>query len=530
VIVLDVIERKRDGMALTAEHWNCLLDAVRGNELRPYQLAAFRVAAAVRGMNREEGETLARLLEETGVSADRLELPGIGVERALHGGRLPSASRPYHDLLRRKIAGEALSSSDIETFVRGVRDGEVEDEEIAAFCMAVFLNGMTQDEVLSLTQSMLHSGEVLQWEGLPGPTVDKHSTGGVGDKVSLPLTGVLVACGAYVPMISGRGLGHTGGTLDKLQSIPGYRIDLSPEEMRRQVHEVHAVITGQTGTLAPADRRLYAIRDVTGTVSSIPLITASILSKKLAEGLQALVLDVKVGSGAFMETQEDAERLAESLSRVGTAAGVQVSALLTHMDQPLGMAVGNANEVVESVACLRGEGPPDLEHLVVALAARLLYDTRLAPTLDQAARDARESIRSGRAFQAFRRMVDAQGGDVRVIDDPSLLPVGPLRGEVQAPADGHVQRIDARTVGRALIALGGGRMVQEDTVDPSVGIWLVRKVGARVSRGDTILELAATDRTRLEEAVEMLRGAIQVGSEPAVDTPLILSPARVGRQ
>ncbi|HHQ49693.1 MAG TPA: thymidine phosphorylase [Acidobacteria bacterium] len=431
-------------------------------------------------------------------------------------------------MIRRKISGVPLSAGEIDGFIQGVTDNSVRDEEIAAFCMAVYLRGMVQDEVLALTRAMLHSGEVLEWNDLPGPAVDKHSTGGVGDKVSLPLTGVLVACGAYVPMISGRGLGHTGGTLDKLQSIPGYRIDLSPEEMRHNMHEVHAVITGQTASLAPADRRMYAIRDVTGSVSSIPLITASILSKKLAEGIEALVLDVKVGSGAFMETLDAAERLADSLARVGSAAGVRVSALLTRMDEPLGVAIGNANEVAESVACLRGEGPADLETLVVALSAELLVDTGLASDLEAARKKAEEAIRSGEALEAFRRMVVAQGGDGRVIDDPGLLPAASLKAVVAAPEDGYLERVDARRVGKALIVLGGGRRVQEDRVDPSVGIRQLRKVGTRITAGEPILEVAANDEARLAEAVTMLEDAVRVGADAPGGRDLVLGRKRAG--
>ncbi len=526
MIIVDVIEQKRDGRALTREHVACLVEEARRGALKPYQVAAFNVAVAVNGLTESERDLLRGLCQEAGVPVDRLEVADIGIDTPLYGGRLEAPSRPYHALIRRKIAGDVLSREEIGAFIRGVADNTVRDEEIAAFCMAVYLQGMVQHEVLALTQSMLYSGEVLQWEDLPGPAVDKHSTGGVGDKVSLPLTGVLVACGAYVPMISGRGLGHTGGTLDKLQSIPGYRIDLSPDEIRAQMYDVHAVITGQTASLAPADRRMYAIRDVTGSVSSIPLITASILSKKLAEGIEALVLDVKVGSGAFMETREDAEALADSLARVGAAAGVRVSALLTRMDEPLGEAVGNANEVAESVACLRGRGPKDLENLVLTLAAELLVATGLAGNRREGRRMAKEAIRSGRALDAFRRMVVAQGGDGRVIDDPDLLPTAAHTGVVVSRREGYLQRVDARLVGKALIVLGGGRRVQEDEVDPSVGIWQLRKVGARLVVGEIVLEVRANDRARLDEAVAMLKEAVQVGPVPPPREPLVLSRKR----
>ncbi len=530
MIVVDVIEQKRERRPLTPSHCACLVNAARDGTLAPYQLAAFNVAAAVNGLSSEERDMLGGLRTQAGIPPERFELRDIGLDRPIHGGKLEQTSGPYHDMIRRKIAGEALSTGEIAAFVRGVADESVRDEEIAAFCMAVYLRGMNPGEVLALTRAMLHSGEVLEWDGLPGPAVDKHSTGGVGDKVSLPLTGVLVACGACVPMISGRGLGHTGGTLDKLQAIPGYRIDLGPEAMRQHLNEVRAVITGQTTSLAPADRRLYAIRDVTGTVSSIPLITASILSKKLAEGIQALVLDVKVGSGAFMETREDAERLADSLARVGSAAGVRVSALLTRMDEPLGVAIGNANEVAESVACLRGEGPQDLETLVVALATELLVDTGLAADHEHASQKALEAIHSGRALAAFRRMVEAQGGDTRVIDDPSRLPSAALIHKVVAPHDGYLQRVDARRVGRALIALGGGRRVQEDIVDHAVGILQLRKVGARVACGEPVLEVSANDDRRLQDALPLLEGAILVGPDALPAAPLILARKRAPAQ
>jgi pyrimidine-nucleoside phosphorylase len=323
-------------------------------------------------------------------------------------------------------------------------------------------------------------------------------------------------------MISGRGLGHTGGTLDKLESIPGYRIHLTLDEIRKQLHDVHAFIAGQTSTLAPADKRMYAIRDVTGSVSSIPLITASILSKKLAEGLTSLVLDVKVGSGAFMTTRDDALALAESLSRVGRAAGVKVNAILTAMEEPLGLAVGNANEMAESIRCLRGEGPDDLRRLVVELGATLLVSTGQAPELAAGRNLVEEAISSGRALAAFRELVKAQGGDAHFIDDLSLLPTGKLRSTVNAPQDGYVQQLDARRIGRALIALGGGRRIQEDAVDPGVGIELLVKVGAKVEKGQVIAEVNANSPQKMSEALTMVQSAIRVGSTPAKKQELIL--------
>jgi len=522
VSLLRLIEIKRDAGSLTRDDWETLTAGLRSGAFARYQLAAFNVAAHIRGLSATEKVDAIAAARASGLGSDGLELAGIGLDDGLYGGKAGAGDTAHHGMLRRKIAGEALDPDAIRGFIEGVTDGSVDDAAIAAFTMAVYLHGMTAAETVVLTRSMLESGDILRWDGLPGPTVDKHSTGGVGDKVSLPLAGVLAACGAFVPMISGRGLGHTGGTLDKLESISGYRIDLSSEEIQGCVREVGAMIIGQTARLAPADRRLYAIRDVVGTVSSIPLITASTLSKKLAEGIGSLLLDVKVGSGGFMKTLPDARALAHSLVTVGQKGGTKVVALLTAMDEPIGVMIGNALEVVESVACLRGGGPEDLRQLVVAQAGQVLLMAGLADDTEQGAQMARAALDDGSALASFRAMVVRQGGDPKAIDDPSTLPSARLVDTLVASEAGYLQWLDAELVGRAVVALGGGRRVQEDPVDPAVGLILKRKVGARLEVGAPLLEIHANDSKRLEEAHVWLKKAIRVGSSAPPASPLLL--------
>src|SRR5512138_2953310 len=357
--------------------------------------------------------------------------------------------RPY-DLIRKKRDGGTLSPEELRFVVRGATSGEIADEQLAAFLMAVFFRGLDlRTELPHWLDAMLHSGEVLDLSRIPGRKVDKHSTGGVGDKISLPLAPLAAVCGARVPMISGRGLGHTGGTLDKLESIPGFRVDLSVERFRTLVREVGACLVGQTARLAPADRRLYALRDVTATVESIPLIAASIMSKKLAEGIDALVLDVKVGSGAFMKTRDDARALAGALVGIGRAMGKQVSALLTAMDQPLGRAVGNALEVAETVELLRGGGPADLREVTVELTAEMLVLGGAAPDRDAARAKVAAAIADGRGLAKLAEIVAAQGGDPAAIRDPERLPRAPRAFEVPAHAAGVVAAIDAEADGLA---------------------------------------------------------------------------------
>jgi len=430
--------------------------------------------------------------------------------------------RPY-EIIHRKRDGLPVPPEAIAELVRGYTEGVVPDYQLAAFCMAVFFRGMSPPELRALVEAMLHSGEVLDLSDIPGAKVDKHSTGGVGDKVSLALAPLAAACGVKVPMVSGRGLGHTGGTLDKLESIPGFRTDLPVERFREIVAEAGACLIGQTARIAPADRKLYALRDLTATVESIPLIAASILSKKLAEGIDALVLDVKVGSGAFMKRPEDARRLAETLVAIGAGMGKKVSALLTDMDQPLGFAVGNALEVVEAVELLRDEGPRDLRQITVELTAEMLLLGRVAADRDEARRKVNAAIGDGRGFLKLCEIVEAQGGDPDALADPALLPRAERTVEVAAADRGLVQAIDAEAVGLAAMALGAGRSRLEDPVDPAAGLVVHKKVGDAVEPGEPLatLHLGRAPLEAPEAVAARVRAAYQVGAERVPPEPLV---------
>jgi len=427
------------------------------------------------------------------------------------------------DLIIKKRDGGALTREEIDFFVRGVVHGGVADYQASALLMAIVWRGMTAQETAGLTEAMMHSGAVLDLRDLPGVKVDKHSTGGVGDKVSLILAPWVAACGVTVPMMSGRGLGHTGGTLDKLEAIPGFRTGLSVPEFRAQLARLGVAMIGQTAELVPADRKLYALRDVTGTVESIPLICASIMSKKLAEGIDALVLDVKFGAGAFMKTLPRARELAETMVGIGRATGKPVRALLTAMEEPLGLTAGNALEVIESIECLKGRGPADLMEVTGELAVHMLL-------LGGAARDAAEAraqlaqvLAGGSALEKFRAMVAAQGGDPRVVDDYGILPVARRREEVRVPGSvqGFVVAIDALKIGRAVMALGGGRESIESRIDPAVGITHLAKVGAAVRPGDVLALLHLNDDARLATAAQLVREAVMIGPEPAPVLPRV---------
>ena len=425
------------------------------------------------------------------------------------------------DVIRRKRDGGTLRRRDIEYFVAGVTDGSIPDYQAAALLMAIVLRGMSADETAQLTDAMVRSGVRIEFDGQFGIPVDKHSTGGVGDKTSLILAPLAIACGAAVPMMSGRGLGHTGGTLDKLESIPGFRTGLTLEEFRAAVEAVGGALIGQTAEIAPADRRLYALRDVTGTVESIPLISASIMSKKIAEGIGALVLDVKTGGGAFMKTLEDSRRLAQSLVAIGNASGVRTEAVVTRMDAPLGREVGNANEVIESIETLKGRGPADLEYLSVLLAARMLVLAGVAATQEAAEASVRRALASGSGVEAFQRIIEHQGGDARVIDDYRLLPHAPNEHRIAAPRRGTVTSLDAESVGRAAVALGAGRGTLADAVDPAVGITIVAPPGATVTAGDPVLILHHRGGRGLDEALPLLDEAIGIGDGP-FDAPALV--------
>lgn len=420
------------------------------------------------------------------------------------------------ELIERKRDGGRLSPDEISWLIRAYTDGTVTDYQMAAMAMAIFIRGLDPDELAAWTSAMLHSGEVLDLSDLPMPKVDKHSTGGVGDKVSIPLAPIVAACGVAVPMMSGRGLGHTGGTLDKLESVPGLRTRLDPAEFRRVLERCGFVMAGQSQSLVPADRKLYGLRDASGTVASIPLIASSIMSKKLAEDLDALLLDVKVGSGAFMQEMARSRELAETMVGIGVSHGVAVTALITDMDQPLGLAVGNSNEMVESIEVLKGKGPSDLVELTFAQAEEML---RLAGVDDPPGR-VRAAVDSGAALERFVAMVDEQGGDPRVVDDYDLLPVAPERTEITAPRPGFVTRCDARRIGVAATRLGAGRQRQEDDVDPGVGIELRRKIGEPVEAGDVLAVLVHRPGD-ISGPRELATSAWEIGEEPPSVPPLI---------
>ncbi|PYQ18987.1 MAG: thymidine phosphorylase, partial [Acidobacteria bacterium] len=381
------------------------------------------------------------------------------------------------DVIQKKRNGEELGRDEIAFLIDGYTRGDVPDYQASAFAMAVFFRGMTAAETVALTESMMRTGEILDLSELPGPRVDKHSTGGVGDKTSLVLAPLAAACGAYVPMISGRGLGHTGGTLDKLESIPGFRVGLSLREFRDTLRRCGLGLIGQTPEIAPADRKLYALRDVTATVESLPLIAASIMSKKMAEGIDALVLDVKTGDGAFMKSFEDSKALAEAMVRIGRGMGKKVSALITDMEQPLGRAVGNALEVKESVETLQGRGPKDLESLSLELAAWMLHLAGLTTGLEAARARVRDALASGAGLRKFQEVIALQGGDPAVGDDTARLPRARETVELRAEAEGQVAGIACRSVGHAAMLLGAGRETVDSRIDPAVGVVLHKKVG-----------------------------------------------------
>ena len=429
------------------------------------------------------------------------------------------------DLIRRKRDGGELTADEIRFLVGGIATREVPEYQWSAMTMAILWRGMTPRETAALVDAMLHSGTVIDLSDIPGPKVDKHSTGGVGDKTSLILAPIAAACGVTVPMVSGRGLGHTGGTLDKLESIPGFRIDLDLAAYRRVARECGMVLIGQTAEIAPADRVLYALRDATATVESIPLITASILSKKLAEGIDALVLDVKTGDGAFMAKREDARALAESMTRIGRELGKPVQALITRMDAPLGRAVGNALEVWESVECLKGRGPDDLMEVSLELAAEMLVLGGVAANRDEALAKCLRSIADGSALERFRKVVAAQGGDPRVCDDPrGVLPKAQRVEPFRAARAGFIAGIRAWPVGQASMLLGAGRARADSAIDPAAGIVFLKTVGDEVREGDVIAEIHVNPphAAALPESLAMLADATTFAATAPAAPSLIL--------
>jgi pyrimidine-nucleoside phosphorylase len=427
------------------------------------------------------------------------------------------------DVIRKKRDGGELSPAEIGAFVTAAASGTGwEPYQLSALLMAIFCRGMTPAETAHLTRAMADSGKRLELSDIPGPKIDKHSTGGVGDKTSLILGPLAAACGVVVPMMSGRGLGHTGGTLDKLESIPGFRVGLSEEEFRDALRHVGLGMIGQTSDVAPADKKLYALRDVTGTVESIPLITASILSKKLAEGISGLVMDVKCGHGAFMKTREDARALAESLVRVGTANGLRVSALLTAMDAPLGGYVGNSLEVIESIETLKGNGPKDLTDLSVLLAARMVKLAGLAADDTEADRKVRTALGSGAGLEVFRDCIEEQGGDPRAVDDYTRLPTAPRVMEVVANRSGYVSEMVAGAVGVASMVLGAGRERAEDGIDHAVGVVCRVKPGDAVAAGQPVYEVRYRATSRMVAALPLLEVSFRISDAPPPEQPLVL--------
>ncbi|MEQ9258784.1 MAG: thymidine phosphorylase [Roseovarius sp.] len=417
--------------------------------------------------------------------------------------------------------GRGASAEALEWFAKGLADGAVSDAQAGAFAMAVLLKGLSPEARTALTLAMRDSGETLRWS-LAGPVIDKHSTGGVGDCVSLVLAPALAACGAYVPMISGRGLGHTGGTLDKLEAIPGLTTQLSEAHMRRVVEVAGCAIVSATGQVAPADKRLYAIRDVTATVESFDLITASILSKKLAAGLEGLVLDVKLGSGAFMKSQGEARALAQALVETANAAGCRTGAVISDMNQPLAPALGNGLEVAEAMRVLTGQATGPLHDLSAALGGLALWNAGLAETLEAGAEAMVAAISEGRAAEHFGRMVRAMGGPVQFVEMwPRFLPEATVIREMGAREAGYVAAMDGEAMGLAVIALGGGRQVETDVVEPSVGLSDVLPLGAKVSAGQPLLRIHAARGEHADRAEAMLREAITIGAEPPELPPLI---------
>ena len=426
------------------------------------------------------------------------------------------------NIIEKKKLAQALDAEEIEWFVRGAADGSIPDYQLAALLMAIRLNGMSREETVQLTLSMAHSGDICDLSSIPGIPVDKHSTGGVGDTTTLILAPLVAACGVPVAKMSGRGLGHTGGTLDKLESIPGLRVDLSEEAFLRQVRDIGVAVIGQTKNLAPADKTLYALRDVTATVESLPLIASSIMSKKIAAGADAILLDVKVGSGAFMKTLEDSRALAREMVRIGSQVGRRTVALITDMDMPLGSRIGNALEVQEAVEVLSGKGDRRLRALCLELSANMIYLGGHAPDMPKARAKAVEAVRSGRALEKLRRMVEAQGGDPSYITNPEKFTISPACVEIAAPQGGYITRLDAEGCGLAVVELGAGRETKESLIDFGAGIVLLHNKGDRVEQGQPIARLYAQSEAQCRRGAERFLQALEVGQTEPQTGPMLV--------
>lgn len=430
------------------------------------------------------------------------------------------------DVIRKKRDGLELTGDEIAFFIAGVTDGTIADYQISALLMAIFLNGMNEAEQALLTQAMLHSGSTLDFSSINKPKADKHSTGGVGDKTSLLIAPMVAACGVCVPMISGRGLGHTGGTLDKLESIPGYNVDLSAGEFERVLREVGYAMSGQTAELAPADKKMYALRDATSTVEAIPLIVASIISKKGAAGLEAMVIDVKVGSGAFMREEDQALALAHALVKTGNSCGIRTRALLTDMNQPLGQAVGNSVEVKECIELLRGEAhalaEPVLD-LSLELSAHMLVLSHVDTDVTTARSRLEKIVASGAALECFRKNVEAQGGDARVCDDPEkFLPLVTESFRVESPRSGFITKVDTAEIGHAIASIGGGRVRIDDNIDPTVGFLPEVRIGDQLSEDHLLGTIYCRDESQAREAAARIQAAYEVGDQPVNELPQLM--------
>jgi pyrimidine-nucleoside phosphorylase len=426
------------------------------------------------------------------------------------------------DLIQRKRDGEELSVEEVRSLVEGYNQGSIPDYQMAAFLMATFFSGMTDREVSALTDCLVHSGEILDLSAIPGIKVDKHSTGGVGDKTSLVAAPLAAAAGVVVPMISGRALRHTGGTLDKLESIPGFRTDLSREQFQDQLARIGLAFMGPSNELAPADAKLYALRDATATVESIPLIASSVMAKEIAQGVDALVLDVKVGAGAFMKRQVDARRLAQMMVGIGRRANKRVTALITDMNQPLGYAIGNALEVMEVSQTLQNIGPTDLTRISLELAARMIFLGKITKTLEEARELAQAKLLDGSGYRKLKEVIQAQGGNPQVLDRFDLLPNATGVREVTSPRSGYISAIDAEDIGRASSMIGAGRDRREDRIDPAVGVILEVKIGQKVDAGSVLCRLYYTSEEHVDEAAEMVEDAFRISAHAPEERELIL--------
>ncbi len=430
--------------------------------------------------------------------------------------------RLFYDIIADKRDNIALSDEDISYFLESYLTGQLNDYQMSAMLMAIYFNSLNERELKTWTSKMLYSGKVLDFTDIDGFVVDKHSTGGVGDKISIPLAPLLAELGFFVPMISGRGLGPTGGTLDKLESIPGFRVNINVEKFHRLVREVGFSMIGQTSEIAPLDKRLYALRDVTATIESIPMIAASIMSKKLAEGISGLMLDLKVGKGAFMKTYERGKKLAQTMQMIGQQFNTHVDVLFTNMDEPLGYAVGNSLEIMESLDVMQGRHVPQVSELTVTMAATLMKTFGMVESLDEGRRKAEAALKSGKVYEKFRTLAELQGGDPHSLDDRSLLPLSNKKVEVRSEYDGFVAEVDALSFGKALIQLGGGRLRQEDSIDPGVGFIINKKVGDRVSRGETLYTIYYGSTAKLETAKEYLDDAVRISGSKVPRIELVL--------